>query len=206
MILTTHSMEEAEILCDRVSWLKKGNFVCIGVPEKLKIQYSMGYKLHVKFNDNEILEKCDCFIKRNYYYNKCFKKLNIKTYDLSSDYQLKMKEIVNDLKKEFINEKLEIIIDRPLGSKHPKYEMIYEVNYGYLPNTKSDDGEEIDCYLLGVDKPVDRFIGRCIGIVRRTNDNDDKFIIVPVGVSYTDKEIERLINFQEKYFEHILIR
>ena len=54
MILTTHSMEEAEILCDRVSWLKKGNFVCIGVPEKLKIQYSLGYKLHVKFNDNEI--------------------------------------------------------------------------------------------------------------------------------------------------------
>ena len=51
MILTTHSMEEAEILCDRVSWLKQGNFVCIGNPEKLKIQYSLGYKLHVKFDD-----------------------------------------------------------------------------------------------------------------------------------------------------------
>ena len=54
MILTTHSMEEAEILCDRVSWLKKGNFVCIGIPEKLKIKYSLGYKLHVKFNDEII--------------------------------------------------------------------------------------------------------------------------------------------------------
>jgi ABC-type multidrug transport system ATPase subunit len=54
MILTTHSMEEAEILCDRVSWLKKGNFVCIGNPERLKMQYSLGYKLHVRFDDEII--------------------------------------------------------------------------------------------------------------------------------------------------------
>ena len=54
MILTTHSMEEAEVLCDRVSWLKQGNFICIGNPEKLKIQYSLGYKLHIKFDDNII--------------------------------------------------------------------------------------------------------------------------------------------------------
>ena len=45
MILSTHSMEEAEILCDTVSWLKKGNFVCIGNPEKLKLQFSAGYHL-----------------------------------------------------------------------------------------------------------------------------------------------------------------
>ena len=49
MILTTHSMEEAEVLCDTVSWLKSGNFISIGNPEKLKIMYSAGYKLHIKF-------------------------------------------------------------------------------------------------------------------------------------------------------------
>ena len=54
MILTTHSIEEAEILCDRVSWLKKGNFVCIGNPEQLKLKYSNGYKLHIKFLDTVI--------------------------------------------------------------------------------------------------------------------------------------------------------
>jgi ABC-type multidrug transport system ATPase subunit len=51
MILTTHSIEEAEILCDRVSWLKKGNFVCIGSPEQLKLKYNNGYRLHIKFVD-----------------------------------------------------------------------------------------------------------------------------------------------------------
>ena len=49
MILSTHSMEEAEVLCDTVSWLKSGNFLSIGNPEKLKIMLSAGYKLHIKF-------------------------------------------------------------------------------------------------------------------------------------------------------------
>ena len=34
MILTTHSMEEAEILTDRICWLKSGNIVTIWDPEK----------------------------------------------------------------------------------------------------------------------------------------------------------------------------
>ena len=49
MILSTHSMEEAEVLCDTVSWLKSGNFLSIGNPEKLKITLSAGYKFHIKF-------------------------------------------------------------------------------------------------------------------------------------------------------------
>ena len=49
MILSTHSMEEAEVLCDTVSWLKSGNFLSIGNPEKLKITLSVGYRLHIKF-------------------------------------------------------------------------------------------------------------------------------------------------------------
>ena len=59
MILSTHSMEEAEVLCDTVSWLKSGNLLSIGNPEKLKIMLSAGYKLHIKFSlldDNENID------------------------------------------------------------------------------------------------------------------------------------------------------
>jgi len=59
MILTTHSMEEAEVLCDRVGWFKHGSFVCIGNPEKLKIKYSPGYKLHIKFDERVINQNKD---------------------------------------------------------------------------------------------------------------------------------------------------
>lgn len=114
--------------------------------------------------------------------------------------------MVNSLNKSYIGKNIDIVIDRPLGSKHPKYDMVYEVNYGYVPNTISGDGEELDCYLLGVFEPVKKYNGKCIGIIKRINDDDDKLIIVPKDVNYTDEEIEKLVYFQEKYFKHILIR
>ena len=40
LVLSTHSLEEAEILCDKIGWMKNGNFICIGNPEKLKFEFS----------------------------------------------------------------------------------------------------------------------------------------------------------------------
>ena len=106
----------------------------------------------------------------------------------------------------YLNKTVTVKMDRPLGSKHPDWDLIYEVNYGFIPNTISGDGEELDCYVLGVDKPLDSFTGKCIAIIHRTNDNDDKLIIVPDGMNFTDEEIRNLTNFQEKYFKSIIIR
>lgn len=108
--------------------------------------------------------------------------------------------------KEYINKNVYVIIDRPFGSKHPKHGFIYPVNYGFVPNTISEDGEELDCYLLGVFEPVNEYKGKCIAIIHRTNDNDDKLIIAPEGKEYSDDAIEALTEFQEQYFEHKLIR
>lgn len=107
---------------------------------------------------------------------------------------------------EYIGKEVHIKIDRPFGSKHPKYGFIYSVNYGYVPNTISADKEEIDAYLLGVFEPVEDYTGRCIAVIHRTNDNDDKLIIVPINKNYTDDAIEALVEFQERYFKHVLIR
>ena len=49
LILSTHSFEEAEILCDKIGWMKKGTFSCMGNCEKLKLKYSKGYFLTIKF-------------------------------------------------------------------------------------------------------------------------------------------------------------
>ena len=40
----------------------------------------------------------------------------------------------------------EVVIDRPRGSKHPRYDFIYEVDYGYLRDTRSMDGGGIDVW------------------------------------------------------------
>ena len=108
--------------------------------------------------------------------------------------------------KDYLGKTLKIKIDRPFGSKHPKHGFIYPVNYGYVPNTISGDGEELDVYLLGVFKPVEEFEGKCIAIIHRTNDNDDKLVVVPEEKEYSNEAIDALTEFQEQYFEHIIIR
>ena len=110
------------------------------------------------------------------------------------------------LSKDYLGEIIKIKIDRPFGSKHPKHGFIYPVNYGYVPDTTSGDGEELDAYLLGVFKPVEEFTGKCIAIIHRTNDNDDKLVIVPEDKEYSNDAINALIEFQEQFFEHEIIR
>ncbi len=113
---------------------------------------------------------------------------------------------MNNDNQKYLNQIITVQIDRPLGSKHPKHGFEYPVNYGFVPGTISGDGEELDAYVLGLDTPVAMYVGRCIAIVHRTNDNDDKLIVVPDGVDMDDATIEHEIKFQEQWFKHILIR
>ena len=110
--------------------------------------------------------------------------------------------------KEFLDKIVDVIIDKPLGSRHSeKYpNHIYPVNYGYVPNTISGDNEELDCYILGIFEPLETFKGKCIAIIHRTNDNDDKLIVVPEGRNYSNREIRALTEFQERFFESEIIR
>ena len=108
--------------------------------------------------------------------------------------------------KNYIGKKIAIKIDRPLGTRHPKHNFIYLLNYGYVPNTISGDGEELDAYLLGVFEPVDEYHGKVIAIIHRTNDDDDKLVVVPDGVNYTNDQIMALTEFQERFFKSVIWR
>ncbi|MDD4796100.1 MAG: inorganic diphosphatase [Bacilli bacterium] len=108
--------------------------------------------------------------------------------------------------KEYLGKEITVKIDRELGSKHPKHGFIYTLNYGYIPNTISGDGEELDAYVVGIFQPTLEFTGECIAIIHRTNDDDDKLVVAPKGNNYNDDQIIALTEFQEKWFESIIIR
>lgn len=94
-----------------------------------------------------------------------------------------------------------VTVDRPMGSYHPEYAALYyPVNYGYIEGTRLADGEEADAYILGVDTPLDRFTGKVIAVIRRLDDVEDKWVVAPEGVSFTEEEILALTAFQERYF------
>ena len=104
------------------------------------------------------------------------------------------------MSKEYLGKKVKVKMDRPLGTKHPKHSFYYPVNYGYIPNTVSGDGEELDAYVLGEYVPMEEYEGVVIAIIHRLNDNDDK-LVVTNGKNYTDEQIMAITEFQEQYFE-----
>lgn len=107
---------------------------------------------------------------------------------------------------DYLNKDVLVTIDRKLGSKHPKHGFIYTLNYGYIPNTISGDGEELDAYVLGVYEPIEEFEGKVIAIIHRTNDEDDKLVVAPKNINYSDDAIKALTEFQERFFNSIIIR
>ena len=107
--------------------------------------------------------------------------------------------------KDFLGKKVKVVMDRPMGSKHPKWNFIYPINYGYVPNTISGDGEELDAYIVGIFEPVEEYEGKCIAVIHRLEDDDDKLVIAPEEKIYTKQQIEALVEFQERFFEHEII-
>ena len=105
----------------------------------------------------------------------------------------------------YLNKEVLVKVDRKLGKRHPNFDIIYPVNYGYIPNTLSEDNEEIDAYILGIFYPVDEFQGTCKAIVCRYDDNENKLIVVPKDRKYSIEQMEALLEFQERFFKHKII-
>ena len=97
-------------------------------------------------------------------------------------------------------------MDRTLGSTHPKHNFIYPINYGFVLGTKAPYGSELDVYVLGEDKPLKEFPGKCIAIIHRLDDDDDKLIVCSENKSFTNGEIRKLTHFQEQWFESEIVR
>ncbi len=101
-----------------------------------------------------------------------------------------------------IGSKITAVMDRPLGTYHPKHKNIfYTVNYGYVPGVIGGDGAEQDVYLLGVEEPVESFVGVVIAVVYRHDDVETKWVMAPEGVTFTKEEISEKIQFQEQFFQ-----
>ena len=63
IIMTTHSMDEAETLCKRMAIMVNGEFVCMGKANEIKEKYGYGYELNLRIKpmtdeqQNEIYQK-----------------------------------------------------------------------------------------------------------------------------------------------------
>lgn len=208
------SLQKAEELLNALSYYK-----LIDVRDHVTVYVNDKTELHVQQVNNkhlyiEMETECnylekkylnrDAMIKDLLSYNIPLKEDNFFVKKAEIELKEKFDEKNENLK--YIGKIIDIKIDREMGTKHPKHGFIYPVNYGYVPDTVSGDNEELDCYLLGVFEPVKEYKGKVIAVIHRTNDNDDKLIVAPEGVNYTNEQINSLVEFQEKFFKHVILR
>ncbi|CAH0397901.1 unnamed protein product [Chilo suppressalis] len=98
MILTTHFMDEADILGDRIAIMANGQLQCVGSPYFLKKHYGIGYSLVIVKDEGFNEEACTKLI------NKYIPMAMIKedrgsevTYNLKNEYSHIFEQMLNDL-------------------------------------------------------------------------------------------------------------
>ena len=104
-------------------------------------------------------------------------------------------QIIHDL----LGSTVHVEVDRPIGYLHG--DILYPVNYGYIPGVMAGDGEEQDAYILGVPEPVASFDGRVVAAIRRRDDCEDKLVVAPEGMLFHQGQIAEAVRFQEQYFD-----
>ncbi|MDF2686937.1 MAG: Inorganic pyrophosphatase [Clostridia bacterium] len=114
-----------------------------------------------------------------------------------------IKNILKEAKEwKILGKVVTVTVDRPLGSKHPRYpDIVFPINYGYVKDIKAKDNELQDAYVIGTKKPINRFTGKIIAIIKRENDIDEKWVVAPISKKFYKPQIMEYLNFQEKYSE-----
>lgn len=116
---------------------------------------------------------------------------------------MELAEVRNRIIMDHIGKLVHVVVDRPIGYQHG--DIVYPVNYGYIPGLLAGDGEEQDAYILGVREPVTEFDGQVIAAIHRRNDCEDKLVVAPVGSIYHQGQIAEAVHFQEQYFDISII-
>jgi inorganic pyrophosphatase len=106
----------------------------------------------------------------------------------------------------FLGKTVNVVVDRPLGSRHPTAGFEYLLNYGFILGVPAPDGEDLDAYVVGLHSPAAEVTGLCIAVVHRLYEDDDKLIVAADGVDRADDCLRRLVAFQEDGRPYVLVR
>ena len=56
VVITTHAMEEAEALSDKIGIMVKGQFKCFGTLQKIQQEYGLGFEIELNLDIEELFD------------------------------------------------------------------------------------------------------------------------------------------------------
>ena len=107
IIMTTHSMEEAESLCKKIGILVDGQFKCLGTSDEIKDKFGYGFELNIQIKNPDINKLLENFkldfkdINNKIYINsfdECLNKYNLNRYKNQFNYNLFGGNLLEELK------------------------------------------------------------------------------------------------------------
>ena len=95
----------------------------------------------------------------------------------------------------------EVIIDRPKGTKHPRFDFIYPLNYGYLKDTTSPDGGGIDVWHGSLNSNKCDAVICTVDLLKK-----DSEIKILLGCTETEKDTILHFHNDSEYMKGAMIR
>ena len=99
----------------------------------------------------------------------------------------------------YLGKFIKVKIDRPLASRHPEHGFVYCLNYGFIPDTVSGDGEEIDAYVVGEFEAVEAYEGYVVAVIKRKNDVEDKLVVCKEKENTAKSRLQHWWNFRNVF-------
>ena len=94
VVLTTHSMDEASALCERIAIQVDGSFRCLGTSQQIKDLHGSGYEVHIKFAPPADAQHQDDLIQQNVdQFEEFFKNYTSQTEDNAAAQQMPKPEV-----------------------------------------------------------------------------------------------------------------
>ncbi len=95
----------------------------------------------------------------------------------------------------------EVFIDHPKGSKHPRFDFVYPLDYGYLKETTSPDGGGIDVWFGSDERKVCDAVICTVDVLKK--DSEIKLLI---GCTENEKLIALQTHNDSEYMSGLMIR
>ena len=103
IIMTTHSMDEAETLCKRMAIMVNGEFVCLGKANEIKDKYGYGYELNLRIKPMTEEQQNNLYFNKYNIDNKTIVRQNNLEEILSI---IKKKNFMSEIDEERLGDKL----------------------------------------------------------------------------------------------------
>jgi ATP-binding cassette subfamily A (ABC1) protein 3 len=190
IIMTTHSMEEAETLCKRIGILVDGQFKCLSTSDEIKEKYGYGYEINlqiIKPDTNklyEIFNVCDDDKNKEISYNCLEKELIL----------YKLHKYYNQIQKDKFGGKIleEFEIYGKMNFNKILIWIYYLNNFFGIVSIILDFFPEVFCvdysdnnFIISIKKEVDKSIGFLFGLIE---DNKEKYNIEQYDLKLTSLE------------------